>query len=165
MIIGVTGHQKLDNPADWEWVQGELNRILDGTPSPIVGVSSLAIGADQLFAQAVLHHQGSLEVVIPFHNYERTFDDGPDKENYLRLLKAASKVDVLERKGSDEVCYFEAGKEVVSRADLLIAIWNGEPAAGLGGTGDAVNYALQNQRRVIHINPVTHQVIERGRGG
>ena len=162
MKIGVTGHQKLDNPADWVWVGAELDRVLDGIPSPVIGLSSLAVGADQLFAQAILRHQGSLEVVIPFPEYEQTFADGPDNETYRRLLKAASKVEVLQRSGSDEECYLEAGKRVVDGSDLLVAVWDGKPAAGLGGTGDAVNYALQNQRRVIHLNPITRRVIQKG---
>jgi hypothetical protein len=162
MKIGVTGHQKLENPADWDWVKEEINKVLIGIAPPITGISSLAIGADQLFANAVLQHHGSLEVIIPFPEYEETFEAEPDRESYKQLLAAASKVEVLERKGSDEECYLKAGKKVIDEANLLVAVWNGKPAAGLGGTGDAVSYALQKQRKVIHLNPITHKLIERG---
>ena len=160
MNVGLTGHQKLDNPRDWEWVKGEIDRILTSLPSPVIGLSSLAVGADQLFAKAILQHQGSLEVIIPFPEYENTFDEGPDREWYQQLLKAASKINVMRRAGSDEECYFAAGKKVVDGADILVAVWNGKPAAGLGGTGDIVKYARQRQKRTIHLNPITHQVTD-----
>jgi hypothetical protein len=160
MKIGLTGHQKLDDPSDWEWVKEEIDRILTPLPSPVTGITSLAIGADQLFAKAILQHEGCLEAIIPFPEYEDTFDDGTDKECYQKLLKAASKVNVMHRAGSDEECYFAAGKMMVDEADLLLAVWNGKPAAGLGGTGDVFNYARQRRKRTIHLNPVTHEVTE-----
>lgn len=160
MKVGLTGHQKLDNLRDWEWVKVEIDKILTSLPSPITGITSLAIGADQLFAKAILHHKGSLEVILPFPEYEDTFDESPDRERYQQLLNAASKVNVMQRTGSDEECYFAAGKMVVNEADLLLAVWNGKPAAGLGGTGDVVRYAQQRQKRIIHLNPITHEVTD-----
>jgi hypothetical protein len=35
----------------------------------------------------------------------------------------------------------EGGKVVVDRAEVLIAVWDGLPARGLGGTADVVAYA------------------------
>ena len=160
MNIGLSGHQKLDNPRDWEWVKGEIDRFLTSLPSPVVGISSLAVGADQLFAEAVLQHQGSLEVIIPFPEYEDTFDEGSERERYRQLLKAASKVKVMRRAGSDEECYLAAGQMVVDGADVLVAVWNGKPAAGLGGTADIVKYSRQRRKRTIHLNPITHEVTD-----
>lgn len=160
MRVGITGHQRLKPPAEWGWVKAEIDKILGTTPQPLIGVSSLAIGADQLFANAILRHDGLLEVIIPFPDYERTFDEGEDKQSYQGLLNRASRVDVLQREGSDEECYFKAGKMVADRADLLIAVWNGKPAAGLGGTGDIAKYVAQKQKRTLHLNPYTREVKE-----
>ena len=161
MRIGITGHQRLKEPSSWKWVSSELDSLLAQLESPLIGITSLAIGADQLFANAILRHGGSLEAVIPFTGYENTFSAGHDRQEYTRLLNSASKVEILEKRGSDEEAYLEAGKRVIDLSDILVAVWDGKPAAGLGGTGDAVNYALQTQRKVIHLNPVTHKVIER----
>jgi hypothetical protein len=163
MRIGITGHQRLKEPSSWKWVSSELDSLLAQLESPLIGITSLAIGADQLFANAVLRHGGSLEAVIPFTGYENTFSEGHDKHEYTRLLNSASKVEILEKRGSDEEAYLEAGKRMIDLSDILVAVWDGKPAAGLGGTGDAVNYALQKQRKVIHLNPITHKVIERSR--
>lgn len=64
MKIGITGHQKLENPKNWNWVKLEFNKIIGQSSKPFTGVTSLAIGADQLFAEAVLKHGGSLTVII-----------------------------------------------------------------------------------------------------
>ena len=38
-------------------------------------------------------------------------------------------------------------------AELLLAVWDGLPAKGLGGTADIVTYATQQRKEVIHLDP------------
>lgn len=161
MKIGISGHQKLDDDSAWDWVQIEFDKILKKFGEELIGVSSLAIGADQLFADAVLKRDGNLHVIVPFDGYELKFERGKDRENYFHLLNKAESVDVLEKEDSEEASYFAAGKKVVDTSDLLIAVWDGEPAAGLGGTGDVVRYAEQHKKRLFHINPVTKELTEK----
>lgn len=160
MRIGVTGHQRLDEPAGWEWVEREVDRFLSSLPPPLLCVTSLAVGADQLFANAVLRRGGTLEVVLPFPEYESTFTETRDRREYARLLRRAAKVRVLERHGSDEDAYFAAGKRVVDTSGLILAVWDGKPAAGRGGTGDVVDYAIRQGKRTVHLNPVTREITE-----
>lgn len=162
MRIGITGHQRLKERAGWQWVSSQLDGLLNELGRPLIGVTSLAVGADQLFANAILRHGGSLEAIIPFAGYENTFSERKDREEYERLLTSASKVEILEKHGSDEEAYLAAGKRMIELSDILIAVWDGKPAAGLGGTGDAVNYALQRRKKTVHLNPITHQVTELG---
>ena len=56
-------------------------------PVPLIGVTSLAIGADQLFADAVLQLGGELEAVIPFAEYDRTFDNSSDLRNCVWFIR------------------------------------------------------------------------------
>jgi hypothetical protein len=155
MRVGITGHQRLQ---DSIWVKHELVRILQIQAPPLIGVTSLALGADQLFSQAVLDCGGSLHVIVPMPSYAHDFAAEALAE-YERLLSAASEVDILPAAASKEEAYFVAGKKVVEQSDLLIAVWNGKPAAGLGGTGDVIQYAMTHGKRYIHINPVTQQII------
>jgi hypothetical protein len=148
MRIGITGHQRLQSESDWATVKAKIDEILAKAGQPLVGVTSLAIGADQVFADAVLARRGKLEVVIPFYGYELKFDEGPNRQSYRRLIESASAVDVLPARESDEAGYFEAGKRVVDRSDRMIAVWNGLPAAGLGGTADIVRYAEQKYKNI-----------------
>jgi hypothetical protein len=158
--VGITGHQRLPDPADWDWVAGQLNDVVRRTSTPIVGISSLAIGADQLFAEIVLKAGGKVETIIPFESYEETFQKA-DQARFQRLCRMSSRVDVLPRAESDEMSYLAAGKRVVNSSDFLIAVWNGKAAEGLGGTADIVRYAVDQNKRVVHINPANRSVAEK----
>lgn len=158
MHVGISGHQRLNDPGAWAWVRRQLRDCLKPLPPPTVGVSSLAVGADTLFAELVLSLGGSLEVVVPFGGYEETFAAEDERRAYRRLLGRAARVEVLPRHGTAEEAYYAAGKRVADRSALLILIWDGRPAAGLGGTGDIAVYARRTHKPVIHLNPETHTV-------
>jgi len=159
MRVGITGHQRLDDPSAWTWVEAAMARTLDDCVNNLVAVTSLAIGADQLLASLVLRRGGSVYAVIPFADYERTFV-AEDVDSYRRLL-AVSKVEILVTRGTDEDAYLAAGQRVVALSDLLIAVWNGEAARGKGGTGDIVRYAVGRGVKTIHINPTKRTVIRK----
>ena len=147
MIVGDTGHQELTDAGGWRSLRALLAVVLDQMPPPLVGVTSLAAGADQLFAEQILGRGGELHVVVPFPGYADRFS-GVDRTRYHRLLKAAVEVLVLPRSGSDEDCYMAAGQYIVDHCELLVAIWDGRPARGLGGTADVVAYA---RRRAVPV--------------
>ncbi len=140
MKIGITGHQRLKNSSDWTKVQTRLTGLLDKAEKPLIGLTSLAIGADQMFAEAVLQCGGTIEAIIPFYGYEMKFNEGPDREAFQRLLEQASRIETLEKQGTDEEAFLAAGKRIADVCDNMIAVWDGQPAAGIGGTGDIVNY-------------------------
>ena len=121
-------------------------------------MTSLAVGADTLFAEAVLEAGGALEVVVPFEGYEEKFAAGRDREEYRRLLDRAARVEVLGRADSDEEAYYAAGRRVADLSDLLFLVWDGRPAAGLGGTGDIASYARRARKPFVHLNPETRAV-------
>jgi hypothetical protein len=165
--IGVTGHQHLDDSGGWPWVEGAIRGFLAGAEPPLVGITSLAMGADQLFAREVLRAGGTLHVVVPFPDYGSTFSDGAARDEYERLLDRAGRAEVLPRLETDEHSFFAAGKRVVDLSDALVAVWNGRPAAGLGGTADVVGYAARLGRRIHHVDPVKRsaEMLRTGRSG
>lgn len=140
MIIGISGHQKLKVSSAWTEIQGRLGELLAKAEKPLTGLTSLAIGADHLFAETVLESGGEIEAIIPFDGYEMKFKEGPDREAFRRLLERASRIETLEKHGTDEDAYLAAGKRIVDLCDRMIAVWDGQPAAGVGGTGDIVDY-------------------------
>jgi hypothetical protein len=154
MRVGITGHQRLARPGGWGWVSTQIDLVLSQTTKPLVGVTCLAIGADQLFAERVLYHGGALCVVVPFEGYEASFHSASDRDAYLRLVSIASYKKLLRGCGSAEQSYMKAGKMVVDLSDLVLAVWDGEPAAGLGGTADVVEFAIERGKPLIHLNPV-----------
>lgn len=159
MRIGITGHQHLDDEGAWQWVREVLTDAISQTPRPFVGLSSLARGADQLFASLVIDHGGTLEVVLPFASYRDRFSSERDARQYDHLLAGASRVEVLAPRTSDQVAYLEAGKRIVDRSDKMFAVWNGEPANDVGGTGDIVRYAAESGRPILIFNPVIRMAL------
>jgi hypothetical protein len=116
------------------------------------GITSLAIGADQLFAELVLRSSGRLHVIIPAMRYETTFD-ARGLSRYQVLLGAAVEVERLEFEDPTEESFLAAGKRVVDLCSTLLAVWDGRPSRGLGGTADVVHYAESVGRRVHVIWP------------
>jgi hypothetical protein len=141
-MVGMTGHQGL--PAHTaNLVTGALRERLGSYGSDLVGVTMLGPGADQLFARLVLEQGGSLYVVVPATKYRDGFDDESAQRSYDELYATATHIERLDFTDSTEHAHMEGGKVVVDRADVLIAVWDGEPSRGLGGTADVVIYAKQ----------------------
>jgi hypothetical protein len=92
-------------------------------------------------------------VVIPCEGYEDTFDDLADLTEYRRLLAASIDTVQLPFHEPSEEAYWAAGKRIVDMADTLIAVWDGQPAGGLGGTADVVDYAKKEKKEVLRIWP------------
>jgi len=159
MKAGITGHQNLGAAETIAWVAENLERLV-AAHQVQHGFTSLAIGADQLFAQILHEHGLPYTAVLPCHEIEKTFQTPAHLENYRRLLQNAAAVETLDFIEPTEIAFMEAGKRVIDLADFVIAIWNGQPAKGLGGTADAVKYARTQNKRVLHINPITKQVAE-----
>jgi hypothetical protein len=110
-------------------------------------LSPLARGADRLAAGEALALGWRLFVPMPFprHEYVQDFAIGEDRDEFDALLARAEGWLALDgARGEDTDRSYEAvGRYVVRHSDLLIAIWDGRPAAGRGGTSDIVQYAAQ----------------------
>jgi hypothetical protein len=166
MYIGFTGHQKIDRPERWDWIREQFARVLQkaaGRGDRVL--SALAAGGDQLFAETALGLGVPVEVIIPCGGYETTFDEPGEQERYEGLLVKAAEVTRLGFAAPSEDAYLAAGQHIVDRAGLLVALWNGKPAAGKGGTGDIVAYARDRGRPVIHVHPDVMQVFGPDAGG
>jgi hypothetical protein len=156
-LIGITGHQRLDKLERWTWVANTMRDELTKLEPPLIAVTSLAVGADQLFAELILEGGGSIHAVLPFADIERSFSAG-GLSSFRKLLKGAT-VEVLNTFGTDEDAYLAAGKRVVDLSDIMFAVWNGKPAVGKGGTADIVAYARSQGVPLIHLNPISRKTI------
>jgi hypothetical protein len=155
MRFGATGHQELP-PRAVEWIASEIEtRLLgDSVDSSLIGYTSLAAGADQLFARTIIKMGGELRVVVPSSGYEETFvKDKLARDQYRSLLRKAHVVEHLPFEYPGEAAFMAAGQRIVDCSDQLIAIWDGEPARGFGGTADVVSYAKGAGKEVIVIWP------------
>lgn len=146
MRISVTGHQDIPTAALGYVIEG-IENVLDHVKENLVGISSLAVGADQHFASHILDRGGRLEVVLPCKGYEKIFHSLQDLENFHSLLDRAATVETLNFEKPSAEAYLAAGYRVVDLSELLLAIWDGRPAKGTGGTADIVEYARSHGKR------------------
>ena len=123
------------------------------------GFTSLARGADQLYANILREKSIPFTAVIPCANYRKTFAVA-DRQHFEHLLSLAAETIVLAFPEPSETAFYEAGKRIVEESENIVAAWDGKPARGLGGTADIVEYALLKGRKVIQIDPATGGIVE-----
>jgi hypothetical protein len=150
--FGITGHQDLPSEAS-TLARSRMRKLLEPHRGPALrGVTSLAAGADQLFATIVVSLDGELEVIIPAADYASTFSSRA-LDTFETLLAAAATIDQLPFVRSSEDAFWAAGRAVADRCDVLLAVWDGQPSRGLGGTADVVHYAREHGTTVKVIWP------------
>jgi hypothetical protein len=142
-------------------VLGRLDALLGAMPHRYTAVSPLAEGADRLVAQQVLAWPASdpdlapdLEVALPLptEEYLEDFTSAESRAEFGALLARAAWVRAAPARASRPAGYLSAGKQVVQTCDVLLAIWDGEPAAGSGGTAEMVAYARHVGRWMFWIH-------------
>lgn len=139
MRVGITGHTNLV-PECVPAVQAALTDVLERLDRPLVGVTCLAPGADQLFARAVLDLGGQVEVVLPALDYRDRLKPHQVAE-YDELRAAATVVSVLPHMNSGRLAYIAANERMLASVEMLIAVWDGIAHQGKGGTADVVEQA------------------------
>jgi hypothetical protein len=171
--IGVTGHRALADPGNVSVdVAAAVQRLVDlgggagttTTPIYIACVSAIAEGADRLVAYEVCRREGArLEVVLPMpaEAYQEDFETQESKDEFAALIKTAAQVVVVGRAENRKAGYERAGRAVVDRSDVMIAVWDGKGSRGRGGTADIVEYA-RSVRKPLLIIPQDgrHRLIE-----
>ena len=123
-------------------------------PSVMRFVSPIADGADQIAAEIALDLGWELQAIVPFERgkYRNTLANHGARERYDDLLERA--VCVLELPGDTEDgldAYVMTGRATVAHCDVLIAVWDGLPPRGRGGTGEVVQLALTRGTAIIHV--------------
>ena len=123
-------------------------------PPCLVLVSPLAAGADSLASEVALSNGATLEACLPFgvETYEDDFE-GEDRALFHRLLAAAARTLILPgEEESREEAYRAVGLLTAAQSDILLAIWDGEPAQGIGGTPAIVADAVASGLPVVVID-------------
>jgi len=128
MRIAITGHRDL--PAETKrLIDRAIREQLAAYPSSeLIGVSNLADGADQLFAQAVLDAGGQLAVIVPAVEYRDGLPEAAHATYDLLLSRAAS-VKRLDRIESTEDAHMEASQAMLDRADACSRCGTASPPA------------------------------------
>jgi hypothetical protein len=133
IVIGVTGHRKLENLSVLtSTIQTAIEKIsqmvppLRNTPVVLTTLSPLAEGADRLVAREVLKIPGAmLEVVLPLEKdvYMQDFTTSQSREEFQELLSQASSVRRLPSQGSQTEAYQWLGRYIVDQCDICPLGW------------------------------------------
>jgi len=159
--IGVTGHRSLSDIDTISILVDEaLNKIVTAFGERSLQIiSPLAKGADRLVVwRAFSNYDTQLVVPLPLalSEYLLDFPSETSQTEFLTLLAKAEQVIELPYAGSREACYQSAGMFVLNHCDVLIAIWNGMPAGGVGGTGEIVSEARNRRLPIAWVHTSDH---------
>jgi hypothetical protein len=154
--IGVSGHRNIREQSGLKVALkaalAEIETVYSQKPEVII--SPLAEGADQIVARMCMEEYGIHLVAVlpvPRDDYVQDFKRESSRETFLRLSAAAWQTVQIPPQPSRDQAYATAGRYVVDHCDVLIALWDGEPALGRGGTGEIVTYAREQNRPLVWI--------------
>ena len=141
--IGVTGHSNLP-AATAELVLGELREALAPyAGEDLLGVTCLADGADQIFARVIVSLGGRYDVILPAPDYRERVVKPHNLPEFDALIAQAAEVHYMPFESSGREAYMAASEALVARSERLVAVWDGQPSGGLGGTADVVAHARE----------------------
>ncbi len=118
-------------------------------------ISALAEGSDRIAALAASNAGLEIACPIPFarDEYAKDFATAQSKEEFHALLaRAATVLEFPSARASDaeaERAYEAAGLITLRQCDILLAVWDGKPPSGRGGTAEVVFRALDARIPVI----------------
>ncbi len=170
IVIGVTGHRTIVHP---ELVRSSMKTILSDIesryalhgPISFVVISPLAEGADRLMARTVLDYSDNSELhtilPMPKADYLKDFETEESKAEFESLLSRSSRLIIPkekeisestgEMKRVREETYRSVGHRIVDACDILVALWDGQGARGIGGTAEIIEYAYSKKEKPVYI--------------
>jgi hypothetical protein len=159
-IVGFSGHRQLaDMVGPARAIMAAITELRREAPGDWIGLSSVAAGSDQLFVQQVLDQGLSWHAILPLPRTQFREDFTPfDWSVAESFLARADHVRVIGENASREDGYLDCGMETVNDSDVLIALWDGLPARGKGGTAEVVEYATALGKPVLIIDATTFAI-------
>jgi hypothetical protein len=158
VTIGVTGHRDLVE-AEVEPIRERVRALCRSLQTrfpdrPLLILSPLAEGADQLVAEIALDLGLELVVVLPMpiDLYRTDFASAESHARFDRLLHQADEVlelpivagasrETLSAPGADRNRqYAQAGVFLCAHSHILLALWDGKPSEEVGGTAQVVQF-------------------------
>lgn len=165
LSIGVTGHRDLfsdDVPVLFDKLHQAIEDVQREFPDHQLQVwSSLTEGADQLLADVALEQEIPLwsPLPLPVELYEKDFSSSAALNDFRQTLdrtagwfclppaEGLTRKDLESQKSLRDNHYRRAGRYIVHRSNVLLALWDGHPSNAIGGTADVLRYAIEAPRR------------------
>lgn len=155
MIVAVTGHrpQKLGCGYGASTVQDRVREELRGflrnsSPDSFEGISGMALGVDQWFAEICIELGIPFTAAIPFDGQENKWPLEA-QTHYHEILARAAVRHIVCPGGYAPWKMQRRNEYMVDNCDVLLAVWDGSP----GGTANCVKYAEQVGKYVWRLDP------------
>ena len=178
LIIGVTGHRELcitELPYYREQIRNFLIALLQINRN-IVIYSSLTDGADRLIVQEGIQLNISFIAVLPLNIslYSNDFNVASMIEFETLLLKAdrIKIMPVLNNSNNGKISvygpardkqYERAGRYVVNKSKVILAVWDGEHTGLTGGTSETIKYCMKKKVLDLYCLPVKRNITIRNK--
>lgn len=157
MKVMVTGHRNIGTPASQCWVKERMEAIVEslsaGRYRMDVGISGMAMGADMMWADAVLAAGAELWAFIPFRGQELLWPDR-FRDHYQGLRRMAAK-EIVFGDHYDKRLYHARNDAMLAEADAVVAVW--DRRRGTGGTVSVVEKAKKASKLVFVIDPAARE--------
>ena len=150
--IGISGKRRIkvhEKKIVAQKIKQAINTLLEKHEEPqFIGYTSLAIGADTIFAEVVRDvFKQPLYVILPFDRteYEKDFEEPDDVNTLHSELNQAQQIDTIAAKipsnpEERNEAYFAAGKYIVDHCDEMLFVWDELMPEGRGGTAELIGY-------------------------
>ncbi|HTX40817.1 MAG TPA: hypothetical protein VMD25_03225 [Acidobacteriaceae bacterium] len=155
--IGFTGHRTLREEAPCRQAILDFLREQQAKSSGhVYGISSAAAGGDLLFAESCMELGIPLRVLLPMarEEFRRDFDAASWTRAEEVLGRAAS-VEVTAGSEDRREQFYDCGVLTVQQSQVLLALWDGQPSRGMGGTAEIVAFAETIGRPVVWLHSET----------
>lgn len=160
--IGITGHRFLSEIKKInQGIDTGLTQIETSYPQPFTIISSLAEGADQRVVQRALKRWPNSPLIVPLplpiSIYRDQLTSREGRRVFDQLLPLASQVLPPPETFNLPKAYLLAGQLMLEMSDILIAIWDGQPVQGVGGTGQIVASAREKGLPIVWVHAGNRQ--------
>lgn len=161
ITVGVTAHRHIcpqGIPALRRQISEFLLKLREDYPHlPIKLLNPLAEGGDRLVAEVAIELGMSLIIPLPMPiaEYEKDFTSEESLQQFrqmcaeselieMPLLEGNSLQIIAEDSAARARQYAQLGVFISSHAQILLALWDGKPGDGIGGTASVVHFRLHD---------------------
>lgn len=151
VVVAITGHRNLHAtavPLLAAAVQEIFESLRRQFPhSPVIALSGMADGADRVGAAAALAAGAALVAVLPRQRqeYRRELSSDHSRDEFDRMISQAAcviELPAIPADAQDSAPYVALANFLSLHAHAVVAMWDGRPGAGPGGTEHMVRMCL-----------------------
>jgi hypothetical protein len=164
-VIGFTGHR---SGFDENTIRAKLNEVLASLKAMAAKnggqaelYASVAEGADTLCVEAARGLGMPVHLLLPLEEAEFAKDFSTPaawQRSQAQLVTSRQRpgrdsVHLVSGEATRPECYFNQAIHMLDAVDVLIAVWDGQPERGMGGTAQVVAQAKAIRTPVVEISP------------